>query len=233
MPPQIGWDTVLSRSYEGGVDLSGGQWQRIALARALFAVRHGAPILVLDEPTAWLDARGEADFFDRFLEITHGTTSLIISHRFSTVRRAQHICVLEGGRSSSRAITSRLIAAGNRYAELFRLQAARYRGGVVTPSRSWRTRVAARLARIADDGSSIRRCCWSPRAIASVLYPLGIALVINAALRHQSGRVELGVALLAGPLHVELGDWDARRYRRLATVGSHHDLPDRTDRRAC
>ena len=89
---------MLSRSYEGGVDLSGGQWQRVALARALFAVRHGATILVLDEPTAWLDARGEADFFDRFLDITEGTTTLIISHRFSTVRRADHICVLDGGR---------------------------------------------------------------------------------------------------------------------------------------
>ena len=102
-----GWDTVLSRGYDGGVDLSGGQWQRVALARALFAVRHGAKILVLDEPTAWLDARGEADFFDRFLEITEGTTTLIISHRFSTVRRADHICVLERAGCSSRATTSR------------------------------------------------------------------------------------------------------------------------------
>jgi ATP-binding cassette, subfamily B, bacterial len=121
-----GWDTVLSRSYEGGVDLSGGQWQRIALARALFAVRHGARILVLDEPTAWLDARGEADFFDRFLGITQGTTSLIISHRFSTVRRADHICVLDAGQLLEQGDHESLLAAGNRYAELFRLQAARY-----------------------------------------------------------------------------------------------------------
>jgi ATP-binding cassette, subfamily B, bacterial len=121
-----GWDTVLSRGYQGGVDLSGGQWQRIALARALFAVRHGAAILVLDEPTAWLDARGEADFFDRFLEITEGTTTLIISHRFSTVRRADHICVLDGGRVLERGDHESLIAAGNRYAQLFALQAARF-----------------------------------------------------------------------------------------------------------
>ena len=121
-----GWETVLSRAYDGGVDLSGGQWQRIALARALFAVRHGARILVLDEPTAWLDARGEADFFDRFLEITHGTTTLIISHRFSTVRRADHICVLDGGRVTEQGGHSSLIAAGGRYAELFGLQAARF-----------------------------------------------------------------------------------------------------------
>ena len=121
-----GWDTVLSRAYDGGVDLSGGQWQRVALARALFAVRHGATILVLDEPTAWLDARGEADFFDRFLEITAGTTTLIISHRFSTVRRADHICVLDEGRVLEEGDHSALIAAGGRYAELFGLQAARF-----------------------------------------------------------------------------------------------------------
>jgi ATP-binding cassette, subfamily B, bacterial len=122
----IGWDTVLSRGYDGGVDLSGGQWQRIALARALFAVRHGATILVLDEPTAWLDARGEADFFDRFLEITAGITTLIISHRFSTVRRADHICVLDEGRVLEQGDHRSLLAAGSRYAELFQLQAARY-----------------------------------------------------------------------------------------------------------
>ena len=121
-----GWDTVLSRAYEGGVELSGGQWQRVALARALFAVRHGAAILVLDEPTAWLDARGEADFFDRFLSITEGTTTLIISHRFSTVRRADHICVLDEGRVLEQGDHSSLIAAGGRYAELFGLQAARF-----------------------------------------------------------------------------------------------------------
>jgi len=124
--PGGGWDTVLSRAYDGGVDLSGGQWQRIALARALFAVRHGAAILVLDEPTAWLDARGEADFFDRFLDITHGTTTLIISHRFSTVRRADHICVLDEGRVLEQGDHESLIAAGNRYAQLFSLQAARF-----------------------------------------------------------------------------------------------------------
>jgi len=122
----VSWDTVLSRSYDGGAELSGGQWQRVALARALFAVRHGATILVLDEPTAWLDARGEAGFFDRFLEITEGTTTLIISHRFSTVRRADHICVLDEGRVLEQGDHASLIAAGGRYAELFGLQAARF-----------------------------------------------------------------------------------------------------------
>jgi ATP-binding cassette subfamily B protein len=121
-----GWDTKLSRSYQGGADLSGGQWQRIALARALFAVRHGATMLVLDEPTAWLDARGEADFFDRFLEITEGTTTLIISHRFSTVRHADQICVLDGGQVVEKGDHESLLAAGNQYAEMFRLQAAQF-----------------------------------------------------------------------------------------------------------
>jgi ATP-binding cassette subfamily B protein len=121
-----GLQTVLSRGYEHGVDLSGGQWQRVALARALFAVRHGARILILDEPTAWLDARGEADFFDRFLEITEGTTTLIISHRFSTVRRADHICVLDHGRLLEQGDHESLLAAGGRYAQLFLLQAARF-----------------------------------------------------------------------------------------------------------
>lgn len=117
---------VLSRNYPGGVDLSGGQWQRVALARALFAVQHGARILVLDEPTAWLDARGEAEFFERFLEITQGTTSLIISHRFSTVRQADHICVLSGGRVTERGDHASLLSLHGLYAELFRLQATRY-----------------------------------------------------------------------------------------------------------
>jgi ATP-binding cassette subfamily B protein len=124
-----GFDTVLSRSYDGGVELSGGQWQRVALARALFAVRHGAAILVLDEPTAWLDARGEADFFERFLDITEGTTTLIISHRFSTVRRADHICVLDEGRVLEEGDHSSLVAAGGRYARPFGLQAARFEDG--------------------------------------------------------------------------------------------------------
>jgi ATP-binding cassette, subfamily B, bacterial len=121
-----GWDTILSRQYTGGTDFSGGQWQRIALARALFAVQHGARILVLDEPTAWLDVRGEAEFFDRFLEITSGVTSIIISHRFSTVRRADRICVLSEGRISEQGSHAELVGSDGRYAHMFKLQAARF-----------------------------------------------------------------------------------------------------------
>jgi ATP-binding cassette, subfamily B, bacterial len=121
-----GDQTTLSAQYEGGVDLSGGQWQRVALARALFAVQHGARVLVLDEPTAWLDARGEAEFFDRFLEITKGVTTVVISHRFSTVRRADQVCVLDGGRVTERGSHDELVALGGTYASMFRLQAMRF-----------------------------------------------------------------------------------------------------------
>ena len=91
-------DTVLARGYEGGTDLSGGQWQRVALARALCAVRLGAGVVLLDEPTAQLDVRGEAEIFERILAATRHCTTILISHRFSTVRHADRICVLEHGR---------------------------------------------------------------------------------------------------------------------------------------
>src|SRR6185437_11862164 len=105
-----GWDTVLSRELPGGVDLSGGQWQRLALARALFATRHGARLLILDEPTAALDVRAEAAFYRRFLSITHGLTTVVISHRFATVRRADTICVLDGGRIIEQGSHDELVA---------------------------------------------------------------------------------------------------------------------------
>lgn len=121
-----GWDTILSRQYTGGVDLSGGQWQRIALARALFAVEGGARVLILDEPTASLDVRAEAALYDRFLAITEGLTTIIVSHRFSTVRRADRICVLADGVVAEQGTHDELVAAGGRYATMFALQASRF-----------------------------------------------------------------------------------------------------------
>ncbi|HTC69231.1 MAG TPA: ATP-binding cassette domain-containing protein, partial [Acidothermaceae bacterium] len=123
-----GWNTVLARQLPGGSDLSGGQWQRLALARALFATRHGARILVLDEPTAALDVRSEAQFYGRFLEVTRGLTTVVISHRFPTVRRADVICVLDNGAITERGSHDELLAAGGTYANLYRLQAARFGG---------------------------------------------------------------------------------------------------------
>jgi ABC-type multidrug transport system fused ATPase/permease subunit len=119
-------DTVLSRAYEGGTDLSGGQWQRVALARALFAVHSGAGVVLLDEPTAQLDVRGEAEIFDRILQATRGKTTILISHRFATVRHADLICVLEHGRVIELGTHDELIAQGGRYRTMFDLQAARF-----------------------------------------------------------------------------------------------------------
>jgi ATP-binding cassette, subfamily B, bacterial len=122
-----GWDTILARQYDNGAELSGGQWQRIALARALFAVHGGARVLILDEPTAALDVRAEVELFDRFLELTAGLTTILVSHRFSTVRRADRIVVLEGGRVTEAGTHDELVAHGGRYAQMFELQAARFR----------------------------------------------------------------------------------------------------------
>jgi len=118
--------TVLARGYEGGTELSGGQWQRVALARALCAVRLGAGLVLLDEPTAQLDVRGEAEIFERILAATRHTTTILISHRFSTVRHADRICVLEGGRVVELGTHDELMALGGRYRTMFDLQASRF-----------------------------------------------------------------------------------------------------------
>jgi ABC-type multidrug transport system fused ATPase/permease subunit len=122
-------DTVLARGYPGGTDLSGGQWQRIALARALCAVQQGAGVVLLDEPTAQLDVRGEAEIFDRILTATRHSTTILISHRFSTVRHADRICVLEHGKVVELGTHDELIAAGGRYRTMFELQASRFGEG--------------------------------------------------------------------------------------------------------
>jgi ABC-type multidrug transport system fused ATPase/permease subunit len=121
-----GLDTVLARGYPGGTDLSGGQWQRVALARALCAVRLGASMVLLDEPTAQLDVRGEAEIFDRILAATRHTTTILISHRFSTVRHADRICVLEHGQVVELGTHDELMATGGRYRTMFDLQASRF-----------------------------------------------------------------------------------------------------------
>jgi ABC-type multidrug transport system fused ATPase/permease subunit len=121
-----GWDTVLDKTFDGGVDLSGGEWQRVALARALFAVHAGAGVLVLDEPAAALDVRAEAELVERYLELTSGVASLIISHRFSVVRNANRICVLSNGRIVEDGTHEELLARDGEYAGMFRLQAERY-----------------------------------------------------------------------------------------------------------
>ena len=123
-----GLDTVLSRAYEGGTDLSGGQWQRVALARALCAVKRGAGLVLLDEPTAQLDVRGEAEIFERILTATRRATTILISHRFSTVRHADRICVIEHGRVVELGTHDELMAAGGRYRTMFDLQASRFGG---------------------------------------------------------------------------------------------------------
>lgn len=119
-------DTVLSKGYEGGTDLSGGQWQRIALARALCAVQLGAGVVLLDEPTAQLDVRGEAEIFERILAQTRQATTILISHRFSTVRQADRICVLEHGKVIELGSHEELMAHGGRYRTMFDLQAQRF-----------------------------------------------------------------------------------------------------------
>jgi ABC-type multidrug transport system fused ATPase/permease subunit len=123
-------DTILSRSYEGGTDLSGGQWQRVALARALCAVQMGAGVVILDEPTAQLDVRGEAEIFERILKATRGCTTILISHRFSTVRHADRIAVVEGGRVVEIGSHDELMAKRGRYHTMFELQASRFAEGL-------------------------------------------------------------------------------------------------------
>jgi ABC-type multidrug transport system fused ATPase/permease subunit len=119
-------DKVLARGYEGGTDLSGGEWQRVALARALCAVKLGAGVVLLDEPTAQLDVRGEAEIFERILAATRHCTTILISHRFSTVRHADRICVLEQGKVKELGTHDELMALGGRYRTMFDLQAQRF-----------------------------------------------------------------------------------------------------------
>jgi len=118
------YEQMLGRRFDGGVDLSGGEWQKIALARAYL---RDAQLLILDEPTAALDARSEFEVFHRFAELTAGKMALFISHRFSTVRMADRIVVLENGKIAEEGSHDQLSRLGGRYAEMFEMQAASYR----------------------------------------------------------------------------------------------------------
>jgi len=124
-----GLDTVLSKGYAGGTDLSGGQWQRVALARAMAAVQLGAGLVLLDEPTAQLDVRGEAEIFERVLAATRSCTTILISHRFSTVRHADRIGVIENGAVAELGSHDELMALRGRYWTMFTLQAQRFATG--------------------------------------------------------------------------------------------------------
>src|SRR6202171_3122010 len=119
-----GYEQILGRRFEGGVDLSGGEWQKMALARALL---RDAQLLILDEPTAALDAKSEHEVFQRFAELTRGKMALLISHRFSTVKMADRILVLENGQIAEQGHHDQLLLNRGRYAEMFELQAASYR----------------------------------------------------------------------------------------------------------
>src|SRR2546421_447395 len=121
-----GYDTALGKWFDAGVNLSGGEWQKVALARAF--MREDAKILLLDEPTSALDAQAEYDLFERLRSLTHGRTAVYISHRFSTVRRADRIVFLEHGRLVEEGTHEELMRLGGRYARLFRMQAAAYTG---------------------------------------------------------------------------------------------------------
>ncbi len=118
------YDKTLGRRFEGGVELSGGEWQKMALARAYL---RDAQLLILDEPTAALDAKSELEVFERFAELTQGKMALLISHRFSTVRMADRIVVLSGGQLVEEGNHAELMERGGLYAEMFEMQAASYR----------------------------------------------------------------------------------------------------------
>ena len=216
-----GWDTVCAPGYRGGTDLSGGQWQRIALARALYAAARGARVLILDEPTAQLDIRAEAAFYNRFLELTSGLTTMVISHRFATVRRAERIAVLDQGRITELGTHDELVAAGGSYAEMFTLQAARFaeaglreagpmaegtmaHGGARWPLLRWLRRQLRRadilFATAWRAAPLLAAECVLAAVGSSVLllaYPLGFRDIVDGATEHQTARIVTGLIIVA------------------------------------
>ncbi len=249
------WDTVLSRELPGGAELSGGQWQRLALARALFATFHGARILVLDEPTAALDVRAEARFYERFHEITAGLTTLVISHRFATVRRAQRIYVLDGGviteqRQPRRAGRGRrhvrrdVPAAGREVRAVTAVtdtEAAAPPGGA-EPSGGKRPspRRLARLAtilffdgfRAAPGWMALVTAMLVLGSVAGTCYPLGYKLLADGALAGNAGETGRGRRGRRGPARPGLGADRHRRDRGDGAVRPDRRLPHQADDRA-
>jgi ATP-binding cassette subfamily B protein len=139
-----GYDTALGKWFDAGVNLSGGEWQKVALARSF--MRDDARILLLDEPTSALDAQAEYDLFERLHSLTHGRTAVYISHRFSTVRRADRIVFLEHGRLVEEGTHEELMRLDGRYARLFRMQAAAYTGEEILPEEPQAPEVARKLS---------------------------------------------------------------------------------------
>jgi ATP-binding cassette subfamily B protein len=139
-----GYDTALGKWFDAGVNLSGGEWQKVALARSF--MRDDARILLLDEPTSALDAQAEFDLFERLHSLTHGRTAVYISHRFSTVRRADRIVFLEHGRLVEEGTHEELMRLDGRYARLFRMQAAAYTGEEILPEEPQAAEVARKLS---------------------------------------------------------------------------------------
>jgi ATP-binding cassette subfamily B protein len=124
-----GLDTLLTREHRGGVDVSGGQWQKIAIARAMFAVANGRRLLILDEPTSHLDVKAETTFYEQVIAAVTGVTIVVISHRLSTVRNADRIVMLTGGRVTETGDHRELMDLDGYYAKLYRLQADRFGDG--------------------------------------------------------------------------------------------------------
>ena len=215
---------MLARGYPGGTDFSGGQWQRVALARALCAVRQGAGVVLLDEPTAQLDVRGEAEIFDRILAATRHTTTILISHRFSTVRHADRICVLERGQVVELGTHDELMAAGGRYRTMFELQASRFGDD---DARKERTSMSS-----TDDLPPALPAMWRALKRGYEAEPLALERVVRAvAAGRAAGRAARALAQAARRRRARRpARAGADRGRRAGRVGGRDLVPARDQR---